>query len=412
MLTPADFIFNNELFSEYAEFNYPLQESQERIWQDRQYSYNAKISSNSVTTSSDFVVDKNDVDSYYNHKFATNFNIALNELRTYSFPKCDSLIFPGVRYLDQGIIVFERPPTYKIISTYNDYRDSINGSTDTSQYYLPVPWQTYIAMYNPSDMRLVSVKMFFTSNSLTSFDQTLYAPPLYNFYSNGTLCRPFFGSMEDIEKYSKDISGVIASAYDWIWNSGFNFDITENISFFLSSKKYFQFEKYLDPQNKPHFDWLKTHNFNNIPFQLPMKYHFNLYKCWEQIPLSEVSSISWNPYTTTDFYYQHINNLRENLLSDYIVNNDLFLHEDNFDSDYHDDDECPEECIFAHEITESSNYNSYVIDKINQENSTLLSAVESSVLFLRQNKLIQSPIPDVQVKKMFHSLLENTPFPS
>ena len=54
--------------------------------------------------------------------------------------------------------------------------------------------------------------------------------------------------MEDIEKYPKDLSGIIASAYDWIWNSGFNFDITESISFFLHTKKYEQFEKYLKPQ--------------------------------------------------------------------------------------------------------------------------------------------------------------------
>ena len=37
-----------------------------------------------------------------------------------------------------------------------------------------------------------------------------------------------YESMEDIDGYSKDLSGVIASAYDWIWNSGFNHDLTEN----------------------------------------------------------------------------------------------------------------------------------------------------------------------------------------
>ena len=52
--------------------------------------------------------------------------------------------------------------------------------------------------------------------------------------------------MEDIEKYPKDLSGVMASAYDWIWNSGFNFDITEGISFFLHTNKYEQFEKYFN----------------------------------------------------------------------------------------------------------------------------------------------------------------------
>jgi hypothetical protein len=262
-------------------------------------------------------------------------------------------------------------------------------------------------MYNPEDMRLVSVKMFFASNSLSSLDQTIYSPPLYNFYSNGTLCRPFFSSMEDIEKYPKDLSGVMASAYDWIWNSGFNFDITEGISFFLHTNKYEQFEKYLKPETKANLTWLQNHPLQNLPSNLPSQWHVPFFKCWEEIPLSEVSSLTWNPFTDTDFYYQHLMNVREHLINDFCNNFDIVIHEDHTEDEDHNDD-CPDNCSYVHEIHESQAYLTFVSNRLSLEDRTLLEALEASVKFLKTNRINVKPNSYVQCKRMFSNILQNS----
>jgi hypothetical protein len=298
-----------------------------------------------------------------------------------------------------------------VVSTCNDYRDQITNETSTSEYYLPIPWQVYIAMYNPEDMRLVSVKMFFTSNSLASLDQPIYSPPLYNFYSNGTLCRPFFSSMEDIEKYPKDLSGIIASAYDWIWNSGFNFDITESISFFLHCKKYEQFEKYLNSQTMPNINWLRHHDLYSLPSNLPSQWHSPFFKCWEQVPLSEVSKLSWNTFTETEFYYQHINNLRNNLIDEFCNSYDYIIHENHYEEECHLD-ECPENCIYIHEISELETYQKFIAKRFLSENRTLTQALDDSVKFLNTHRINIKPSSYIQCRQMFSNIIHNSVLPS
>lgn len=409
MLTPADFIFNYEdLSSQYIELNYTPLTFTDRYNSHPVNEYLLKISDDSGRTSKKITTLNTGSAAFQNITFAENLAKEIKEATSSRpFDEDESLLFPGVRHLSPGIILFERPPTHKVVSAYNDYRDSITKETSASEYYLPIPWQVYIAMYNPDDMRLVSVKMFFASSSLTSLDQTIYSPPLYNFYSNGTLCRPFFSSMEDIEKYPKDLSGVIASAYDWIWNSGFNFDITESISFFLHTKKYEQFEKYLKPQTKASFTWLQDHPLHNLPSNLPVQWHVPFFKCWEDIPLSEVSSLLWNPFTDTEFYYQHLSNLREHLINDFCNNFDIVIHEDHTEDEDHNDD-CPDNCGYIHEIQESQAYLTFVSKRLSFENRTLLEALETSVKFLISNRINLKPNSYVQCKRMFSNMLRNS----
>jgi hypothetical protein len=79
---------------------------------------------------------------------------------------------------------------------------------------------------------LLDTYMFYTRDAIskTGFDQPVYSPVLPNFFGNGQLCRPFYPTLDDVDKYSKDISGVIASAYDSIWNSGWNLDLYETLN--------------------------------------------------------------------------------------------------------------------------------------------------------------------------------------
>lgn len=134
---------------------------------------------------------------------------------------------PAIKYYTPGLVVFERPPCYQMVQYTPMSMDQIEEDSESIPYRIALPWQLYIIQYDPNKFYCSSVRMFFMKSSLTSPEQTLYMPSIPNFFTNGLLCRPMYDSMEDVDRYSKDLSGVIASAYDWIWNSGFNHDLTE-----------------------------------------------------------------------------------------------------------------------------------------------------------------------------------------
>jgi hypothetical protein len=161
-------------------------------------------------------------DTIYEQGFFQNLTQEYN-------PNINSGILPpAIKYNAPGLVVFERPPCYQMIQ-YTPYpMDQIEEDSETLCYRVALPWQLYIIQYDPNKFYCNSVRMFFMNSSLTSPEQTLYMPPVPNFFTSGLLCRPMYDSMEDVDRYPKDLSGVIASAYDWIWNSGFNHDLTEN----------------------------------------------------------------------------------------------------------------------------------------------------------------------------------------
>lgn len=146
------------------------------------------------------------------------------------------LIQPGLRALYPGIVVFERPPSMQMvqyvamnIDGINEHEEEYEEYPDVSRYYIPVPWQIYIASYSLSNNKpfINSVKMFFAKEPLTHKNVELYLPYIPNFFTNGTLCAPHFDDSDEIYRYPGDISGIIASAYDWVWNTGFNQDLVD-----------------------------------------------------------------------------------------------------------------------------------------------------------------------------------------
>jgi len=141
------------------------------------------------------------------------------------------LIPPGLVSLGKNILIFENPPTNKLISHHSTDRDSISNDDEPDTYYLPIPWQIYVCLFN-DDYCLLDTYMFYSRDAISKmgFGEPVYAPVLPNFFGNGQLCRPFYPNMNDVDKYSKDISGVIASAYDSIWNSGWNLDLYETLN--------------------------------------------------------------------------------------------------------------------------------------------------------------------------------------
>jgi len=379
MLSPADFIYNGDYNEDYVEFSTDL---------DSKDAFNAHYNNANLNVSGRYIGDSLSANSIAPKDFLASYQKYIPNLFSNTQIEHD-LLLPGVRYMSEGIIVFERFPTHKVIDISKDFRDNINDETSSMEYYLPIPWQVYVATYNPEDMRLVSVKMFFTDTSLRSMDQNLYVPPIFNFYSNGTLCRPFFASMEDIEKYPKTHSGVIASAYDWIWNSGFNYDITENISQYIFSKKYQSMEPYIKSKSTlSAFNILKNNSLSYLPKLIDPAYVKNLYTVWQDVPLADISNVSWNSYTYSDFFYQEYDYLKDQAVDVYLQTNGLSLLDNDCDCDECYPDGYPDDQISIEDVYNDSQYGVILRDLVSNTDKPLYTAIRTSIEFAKNNRII------------------------
>lgn len=146
------------------------------------------------------------------------------------------LLPPGLKASVPGFLVFERPPSFQMIQladmTLDDMSDCDYENIQIETFRIPVPWQLYMVNYGTTgDAKYIvnSVRMYYMNSPLNSIDNILYVPPIPNFYGNGALCNPHFEDMDDLYRYPKDLSGVMAAAYDWVWNTGFNRDLLECI---------------------------------------------------------------------------------------------------------------------------------------------------------------------------------------
>jgi hypothetical protein len=232
-----------------------------------------------------------------------------------------NLIPPGLKYVYNNFIVFERPPTHKLINCYDQSLEHVNDFTKLKSYYIPIPWQLYIVEFDPSNFRTCNVSMFFMNTPLFSPDQTLYLPPIPNFYVNGLLCRPFFYSLEDIERYPQDISGVINSAYDWVWSSNFNLDLTETISSIYKQRNPIEISKGLSGSER-------------IGYRIPMSIIDEVYSHWETLSLHEVTSYVWpNPAYHNTFDQDASNIDYQNLAENWIEDHNLEWDEDDYTYD-------------------------------------------------------------------------------
>jgi hypothetical protein len=222
------------------------------------------------------------------------FNSMLNnEIDTGCLP-------PGVRFLYPGLIVFEKPPTKKLIqylpyslsemedseeAYYNEEEEVYEEVTpidlegNLKVFEVPIPWQLYIITYSTSlssMYHVTSVKMFFMNTSLLGQDTNLYSPYIPNFYLDGHMCPPRIESSDEILRYPQNVEGAISCAYDWVWNTGFNRDLVETIY------------STADVDN-PLMQELNSSFYN--PKNIPTFYNFMSKKT-----LEEVTSCSWlNP---------------------------------------------------------------------------------------------------------------------
>ena len=265
--------------------------------------------------------------TYYNEWMKDNIFISLyqDSKDTYNY-NSNSIIPPGLIHIDKNFLVFERPPTHKLIRIYNQYLHDINDDTRLYSYYLPIPWQVYIVEFDPNNNRTCLVKMFFSKSSLVNFDQQLFLPPIPNFYVNGLLCRPFFTSMDDIERYSADVPGIIESAYDWIWSSNFNLDLSETISSVYVQKKPIQLSRGMTDSS-------------HLSYKLGMSVINQLYTYWESLPLSEVTSFNWaNPAFALTFQEDLATADVHELFDQWCEDNSISIDSDDEHDEYYQSD--------------------------------------------------------------------------
>lgn len=216
-----------------------------------------------------------------------------------------NILLPGVRILNSNTVLFELPPGHRYFSYKNSHRFTTSQENYDRTYYLPVPWQVYIARFD-DQYRTLQVQMYFAKSSIYSHETQLYYPPLLNFYSNGTLCRPSFSDMDSIEGYSKDISGVVASAYDWIWNSNYNIDIVEGLCHYFNSGNVSTMN---DVASKPNPNFIKAITNYALKYSLSQignsTFIKDFYTLWESIPLEKILEVDWISFATEADLYQY-----------------------------------------------------------------------------------------------------------
>lgn len=254
------------------------------------------------------------------------FNSLTRYFSTFSNPNsCISdssgILSPGLLYASKSHLIFEKPPCYQNIFVIPEQLDNINyDNNQQTVYRIPIPWQIYFVSFS-DDYYTSTVSMFFMNSSLLSRDQNLYLPPLTNLYLNSQLCRPMFNEMDDIEKYSKDIAGIMNSAYDWVWQSGSNLDLTMNIvryfQQFSTDKENTIFDSNIVPASTD--SYVSPFSTFSIGSYYTSFAHINRFlELWEQVPLHVVSSLRWPSPSKYQAPYTEIQHYRDQHLSDYM----------------------------------------------------------------------------------------------
>lgn len=264
--------------------------------------------------------DVNNVSFYHNgNNDILSENIAANRKKPNA-----SLLPPGIKYINNNHLVYERPPTHKLINCYSVSLDGIESDSRIYSYYLPIPWQLYIASFD-DEFRTYSVRMYFMNTPLYSEDQVLYMPYIPNFYTDGSLCRPFFNSLDDIEKYPKTYEGIVQSSYDWIWSSNFNLDLTESISSIYNQRTPIEVSRNI-----------MSLDYSN--YRVSFKALHETYSLIEKFSLSEVSSYIWpNVSLQKTFNMDDDNKDMEELFQKYCDQHDIYYDEDDEDFSSYDD---------------------------------------------------------------------------
>ena len=260
--------------------------------------------------------------SVYTHNLSNSDTIDYWKIFKYHSSENSSLVPfgnppPGLLYANAQTIIFERPPTTKVVTWTGNVLDEIDNSSEYTSFEIPIPWQVYFVHYTPSEdgANIVThIYMAFAKSQVNSDDQVLYQPPLSNFYTHGKLCTPNYETYAEISEGTETISGIMQNAYNQVWDSKSNNDLTAN---FVSFQRHFA-NPYIYPyeNNSVRFRVSEDNDIfantvaRNIPPShrsvdlLPNTYYTNssypyyFYKSWSEIPIQEICDLDWAPLDT------------------------------------------------------------------------------------------------------------------
>jgi len=304
----SDYYYDHQTDIDVISYASPYVSSQ-NLKKDFTESYNLDLHKNVVNQ---------DFTNQYIKKYFSPFNtIKSNFVDT-------GLLSPGLKSFGNNYMVFEKPPCFKNIFYIPASRSDVTDDLDTQQIFrIPIPWQLYFVKFNP-DMYTYEVRMFFMKNSLISIDQELFLPPLPNFYTNGMLCPPIMDNMEDVDRYPKNHAGIMDCAYDWVWNSGTNHDLTEaclHIGFQLNQDN--SILKHMPELIYNNYFKILHQNISNgySRYSASSKQVSHLLAAWEKSSLTEVCNFSWPNISglNAHFIYPDVSSDSENYY-DYFYN--------------------------------------------------------------------------------------------
>jgi len=334
--------------------------------------------------------------------------LCFDENASFLEKKDTGILSPGLLFLDKNVIVYEKPPAYQNVFVIPKLINEIDYNSDEPKLYrLPIPWQLYIVYH--SEFTTTNVRMHFMNSSLNDINQQMYLAPLTNFYSSGDLCRPFFSNMDDIERYPKNVSGLMASSYDWVWNSGTNLDLTQSIvAYFYQDSTVPEFHK------NSLFKDTSSKSFARESFYCSSAYVSHLYSYWENFELHEVSSLNWPKNSKATSFNDDYMHAREDRLDEYISqlsSNPVWVTSEccdncgycDDDGEYFDNDNCECSCHYS---TENVNMESFY-EWAGLNFPSGVSFIESFMNF-RSNNLISpfnNTIPEVIFDKLYSQLL-------
>lgn len=324
--------------------------------------YNLSLFDNSIIVGNDssplIVQDTSTLANFLSKASDPKFN----ELDTGIMP-------PGVLNVNNFSVIYERPPQFQNIQVIPQTVDNINyKNSDIHIYRLPIPWQLYICTYSVYNGRYYpnSVSMFFMNSSLTNSDilnHRVYLPTLPNFYTSALLCNPMFASMEDIERYDNNISGVIQASYDWIWNSGTNLDLTMTMV-----EAFYQLPSLTQSGIPTVFDKIGPKYFECVgldTYYLQFSYIDMFFKHWETYQLHEISNLTWPTVSSSSRLVIESREIGDSLVPEYFAH--LGISSDTpIDPVYSsscDDEEC-EECYSEDYLYDRQDYLRYVRAKL------------------------------------------------
>jgi hypothetical protein len=268
--------------------------------------FSSSINSHGLVNSSDYFIHFNlPSDGFFSshNSFYSRFNGYTSNILP------NSKIPPGLLYCSSNLLIFERPPCLKNIQWTPSMLDDISEDSSYYTYQIPLPWQVYFVHFTDDGQYhpITKVNVTFSNTSIYSNDQPLYLPPLTNVYTDSQLCQPRYSLYEEMTDGTDTIEGIINKAYDQVWGSGMNVDLTASVLKYL---KHFAIEGiftrsdsrillktrpsyYQNTVARYIFDKVSLSSLDPLSYYTSTEIISAFYSSWEKIPLNEVCNMEW-----------------------------------------------------------------------------------------------------------------------